>query len=400
MRILARLEVNGVPIQDDYSETFSGRLARVMVTSVTRRWALEAAMETKGLGRSATSPPCEATLEREVGPDETPDGRPGFVIQMMDRKLEQLARCLVLRLRKGALPNPKTSVFDALPAEMAEESIDVEGTIIQRFGDGWEEAAETFGRQVFRVPKMDGIFHVERRFGVVREAVTGGMFLILADSDETALGAAEAALEAVSRIPLVVVKNAASGSKVGAKNYHDMVATTNHHYCPALGRIQARVGDHFSGAQGGRPTLVWLTEMTPARAEPVERFARRYGVELPWTTGRDDAEKRAALESAEIAVCCARAGVQVLSADLMAQCAKLEIAADVNAVPPAGVEGLPVTGAGVELPSGALGIGALAIGGIKYQVQRGLLKRMMRADHAVVLDFPDAFDLAGETVSD
>ena len=77
MRILARLEINGVPIQDDYSETFSGRLARVMVTSVTRRWALEAAMETKGLGRSATSPPCEATLEREVGPDETPDGRPG-----------------------------------------------------------------------------------------------------------------------------------------------------------------------------------------------------------------------------------------------------------------------------------------------------------------------------------
>ena len=35
-------------------------------------------------------------------------------------------------------------------------------------------------------------------------------------------------------IPLVVVKNAASGSKVGAKNYRDMVATTNHHYCPGL----------------------------------------------------------------------------------------------------------------------------------------------------------------------
>ncbi len=152
--------------------------------------------------------------------------------------------------------------------------------------------------------------------------------------------------------------------------------------------------------QGGRPTLVRLTDMTPARAEPVERFARRYGVELPWTTGRDDAGKRAALESVEVVVCCARAGVQVLSADLMAQCAKLEIAADVNAVPPAGVEGLPVTGDGVDLPSGALGIGALAIGGIKYQVQRGLLKRMMSADHAVVLDFPDAFDLAGETVSD
>ena len=163
----AELAINGVPIQDDYSETFSGRLARILVTSVNRRWALEAAMETKGLGRSATSPPCEATLEREVGPEETPDGRPGFVIQMMDRKLEQLAQCMVLRIRKGAIPNPKTSVFDALPPELAEESIDIEGTIIQRFGDGYEEAIEAFGRKLYRVPKMDGAFHVERSFGVV-----------------------------------------------------------------------------------------------------------------------------------------------------------------------------------------------------------------------------------------
>ena len=151
--------------------------------------------------------------------------------------------------------------------------------------------------------------------------------------------------------------------------------------------------------QGGRPTLVRLTEMTPARAEPVERFARRYGVELPWTTGRDDAEKRAALESAEVTVCCAKAGVQVLSAELMAQCPKLAVAADVNAVPPAGIEGLAVTADGTALPSGALGIGALAIGSVKYRVQRGLLERMMSADRAVTLDFPDAFDLAREIVS-
>ena len=150
---------------------------------------------------------------------------------------------------------------------------------------------------------------------------------------------------------------------------------------------------------GGRPRLVRLTEMTPARAEPVERFAGRYGVELPWVTGRDDTEKYDALESADVAVCCAKAGVQVLSADLMARCGTLVVAADVNAVPPAGVEGLAATDDGTELPSGALGIGALAIGGIKYQVQRGLLKRMMNAERAVVLDFPDAFDLAREIVS-
>ena len=268
---VSEFQINGVPIQDDYSETFSGRLARVLVTSVNRRWALEAAMETKGLGRSATSPPCEATLEREVGPDETPDGRPGFIIQMMDRKLEQLAACMVLRIRKGAIPNPKTSVFDALPPELAEESIGIEGTIIQRFGDGYEEAVEAFGRKLYRIPKMDGAFHIERSFGVVSQAVTGGMFLILAESDETALTAAEAALAATSRIPLVVAKNAASGSKVGAKNYRDMVATTNHHYCPTL-------ADDADSALPGSVRCVYEIIVSAPRLDEV-RQGMRAGIE-------------------------------------------------------------------------------------------------------------------------
>ena len=154
----------------------------------------------------------------------------------------------------------------------------------------------------------------------------------------------------------------------------------------------------LAAREGGQPRLVRLTEMTPAKAEPVERFARRYGVELPWVTGRNDAEKHDALKSAHVAVCTAKAGIQVLSAELLARCGDLVVAADVNAVPPAGIEGLSVTDDGKALPSGALGVGALAIGRVKYKVQRGLLERMMSADRAVVLDFPDAFELAREIV--
>ena len=130
----------------------------------------------------------------------------------------------------------------------------------------------------------------------------------------------------------------------------------------------------------------------------MERFARRYEVELPWTARRDDTERLAALESAEVVVCCAKAGVRILSAAILERCGALVVAADVNAVPPAGIEGLSVGDDGAELPGGALGIGALAIGGVKYKVQRGLLERMLGADHAVILDFPDAFDLAQEVV--
>lgn len=235
--------VNGVEVDDTFCETFSVRIARMLVTSVNRKWALESALEAKGLGRSATIPPSEASIETEVEPKDTPDGRPGFIVQVLDRKLDQLEQWLIVRIRKGIVPYPKTNVFDALPREMAEDFVSIKGTMIQTFGDGFEEETEAFGRRVFRIPKMDGWFHVETKFGITK-GVAGGMFLILADSDEAALEAAENALEGVGKVPYVVGKFAASGTKVGGKNYKDAIATTNDAYCPSLARNEtSKIGD-------------------------------------------------------------------------------------------------------------------------------------------------------------
>jgi len=230
---MGEFTVNGVPIEDTFCETFTVRVARILVTSVNRKWALESALETKGLGRSATIPPSEASIESEVQPKETPDGRPGFIIQVIDRKLEHLQHWLMVRIRKGIIPYPKTNVLDALPREMAEESVDVKGTIIQTFADGFEEEAEAFERKVFKIPRMDGWFFIEQKFGIAK-GVAGGMFLILAESDESALKAAEEALEGIQTVPYVVGKFASSGTKVGGKRYKDAVATTNDAYCPSL----------------------------------------------------------------------------------------------------------------------------------------------------------------------
>lgn len=233
--------VNGVPIDDTFCETFTVRIARLLVTSVNRKWALESAYETKGLGRSATIPPCEASLETEANPRDTPDGRPGFIIQFLDRKPEVLKEWFIVRVRKGVVPYPKTSVFDALPRERAVEFLDIEGTMLQTFGDGFEEETEAFGRYVYRIPRMDGYFHIERKFGIAK-GVAGGMFLILAVSDEAALEAAERALEAVGTVPYVVGKFASSGTKVGGKKYKNAVATTNEAYSPVLsGRVESKI---------------------------------------------------------------------------------------------------------------------------------------------------------------
>jgi len=265
------LQINGVEIQDDYSETFAAQLCRVLITSINDKWAFEAAMETKGLGRSATAPPCEATLERAVPASETPDGRPGYIVQMMDRKLETLQKCVALRLRKGAVPNPQTSVFDWLPKEYKESEIDLEGSVIQRFGDGFEKEVTMFDdRTMYQIPRMDGQFLVERKFGLT-EAVTGGMFLILADTIDNALAAAEKSLEASGSVPEVIVKCAASGSKVGALNYDDMVATTNHKYCPLLTDLE---DSHIDKSVG----CIYEIIVSAAR-EPQVRESMKLGIE-------------------------------------------------------------------------------------------------------------------------
>jgi formylmethanofuran--tetrahydromethanopterin N-formyltransferase len=262
--------VNGVPIEDSFCETFKVYVARMLVTSVNRKWAFEAAMEAKGLGRSATIPPCEASIETEVKPEEAPDSRPGFIVQFLDRRFDSLREWLIVRIRKGVLPYPKTSVFDVLPKEMAEESVEVEGTVIQTFGDGFEKETEAFGRQVYRIPRMDGHFVVERRFGVAR-GVAGGMFLILAESDSAALKAAETALEGIQTVSYVVGKFASSGTKVGGRTYKDAVATTNDAYCPSLAK---NPGSQLpSGVE-----CVYEVIVSGLRQEPVER-AMKVGIE-------------------------------------------------------------------------------------------------------------------------
>ena len=225
---------------DDYSETFTAVMAAVIVTGPTPHIASEAAYETKGLGRSATQPPCECAIVRKLPPEETPDGRPGYLLVAFDRKAKHLRECLALRLRKGTLPYPQTAAFDGLGTLAAKydeaEMIDLHGTVVQRFADGFDKEETRDGRTLMILPRMDGPMSVERTYRTLR-AVTGGMFLIYGTSDEV-LDAAMRATAAAAAVEgfdgLVTAKCAASGSKVGGINDTDMVATTNHRCCPSL----------------------------------------------------------------------------------------------------------------------------------------------------------------------
>ena len=130
---------------------------------------------------------------------------------------------------------------------------------------------------------------------------------------------------------------------------------------------------------------------------------RRYGVDLHATTAASDADKARLISNADLVFCTAKAGIQVLDASVLADANKLKVAGDVNAVPPLGIEGVGIMDFGVPLAhaenaKGAVGVGALAVGNVKYQLQQALLKETLDTEKPVYLDFRNAFDGARKLV--
>jgi methylene-tetrahydromethanopterin dehydrogenase len=152
----------------------------------------------------------------------------------------------------------------------------------------------------------------------------------------------------------------------------------------------------IAAKEGAKVTIVGHDGLDRV-AKVAAEMKKRFGVNVEAADGSSETKKTALAESAEVILTAAKAGVQVISKAHLKAAGKLLIAADVNAVPPAGVEGLGVLANGDPIDgSNAVGIGPLAIGNVKYKVEAGLFKRMIEADKTVTYDFQDAFSLARE----
>jgi methylene-tetrahydromethanopterin dehydrogenase len=150
----------------------------------------------------------------------------------------------------------------------------------------------------------------------------------------------------------------------------------------------------IAALEGASVTLVGR-EGTERTARHAAEINRRFGVNLAVVDGSTTETKAAILAATEVMLCAAKAGVRVLDAAEIAGAAKLLIVADVNAVPPSGAEGVDAHANGSPLGErGALGIGALAIGNVKYRTESGLFKQMTESKAPLRLDFRQAFELA------
>jgi methylene-tetrahydromethanopterin dehydrogenase len=152
----------------------------------------------------------------------------------------------------------------------------------------------------------------------------------------------------------------------------------------------------LAALEGADVTLVGY-DGTKRVSDSVSEIKTRFNVDVRAADGSDDSKKSAILAGTEAALCAGRAGTQILSSGQLARAKQLLIAADVNAVPPAGIENLAMQADGAEItPDGMLGLGPLAIGNIKYKTEFGLFQKMISATKPTHFDFRGAFALARE----
>jgi formylmethanofuran--tetrahydromethanopterin N-formyltransferase len=228
------MNIRGVFIEDTFAEAFTMRVARIIITARSERWARAAALKLTGFATSVIGCKVEAGIEHELPPGDTPDGRPGASLLLMTMGKDDLGKRLIERIGQTVLTCPTTACYDGLPT--APDRVGV-GSALRFFGDGFQSSKVVGGERFWRIPVMEGEFLVQEKFGMVK-GVGGGNFLILAQTADAALAAAEAAADSMASLDGVILPFPGgvvrSGSKVGSRRSKTMIASTNDAFCPTL----------------------------------------------------------------------------------------------------------------------------------------------------------------------
>jgi formylmethanofuran--tetrahydromethanopterin N-formyltransferase len=224
--------INGVTIDATFAEAFPMKATRVIITAHNEKWALIAAQSMTGFATSVIMCGCEAGIDRILDSSETPDGRPGVAVLIFAMGGKTLAKQLETRAGQCVLTSPTSALFAAIESAT---KIPL-GKNLRYFGDGFQIGKVIGGKRYWRIPVMDGEFLTEATTGQV-EAIGGGNFLVLGQSQAQVLAACEAAIEAMNKTPSVIMPFPGgvvrSGSKVGSK-YAALNASTNDAFGPTL----------------------------------------------------------------------------------------------------------------------------------------------------------------------
>src|SRR3954469_24254159 len=167
--------IDGVAIADTFAEAFPMSAARALITAETPAWAEVAGRTMSGYATSVIACDAEAAIERVLGPEETPDGRPGVSVLAFAFSRDALEKALANRVGQCVMTCPTTACYNGLP--LGEKTIIVGGKL-RYFGDGWQRSKLLEGRRYWRIPVMDGDFTCEELFGTTK-GVAGGEIILL-----------------------------------------------------------------------------------------------------------------------------------------------------------------------------------------------------------------------------
>ena len=224
--------MNDVAIRNTFAEAFPMTATRLIITACNRKWVNHAINSITGFATSVIACKLEAGLEQNLDEQQTPDGRPGAAVLFFAMSASQLEQQVRDRIGQCVLTSPSSAAFAGIdqgkPVPM--------GRVLRYFGDGFQISKQIGKKRYWRIPVMDGEFICEDVTYRVN-AIGGGNFLIIAREYDSALQAAERAVEAIAPLSDVITPFPGgivrSGSKVGSK-YKALIASTNECYCPTL----------------------------------------------------------------------------------------------------------------------------------------------------------------------
>ncbi|MEX2524827.1 MAG: formylmethanofuran--tetrahydromethanopterin N-formyltransferase [Gammaproteobacteria bacterium] len=226
------MKINGVLIDDTFAEAFPMKATRIIITAMTLKWAYRAANSLTGFASSVIACGCEAAIERDLKPEETPDGRPGIAVIIFAMSRAQLQEQVEKRVGQSVMTTATSACF---AGTYSDTHIPL-GKGLRYFGDGYQISKVFNGIRYWRVPVMHGEFLCEETTGVV-PAIGGGNFIVMAKTSRHGLAACEQAIKAIDKVHGAVTTFpggvVGSGSKVGSK-YSFLMASTNEAFCPTL----------------------------------------------------------------------------------------------------------------------------------------------------------------------
>ena len=149
--------------------------------------------------------------------------------------------------------------------------------------------------------------------------------------------------------------------------------------------------------QGRRRRRPHLPQTRAERRGSSSGLRQRFGGSVRAVTMSDGSQAAAVLEGAELLLNAGGAGVCLVPRDAWAGRAGLRAAADLNAVPPLGIEGIEVTDDGVER-DGVTAFGALGVGGLKMKIHKACIARLFERND-LVLDAETIAEIAHESSS-